>query len=146
MKMSVSVRWMPLLIMGGLLCVLTACRPTGDSESPVGAADSVLPSHSDATATVETEEETIAEASVPVMEPSRRAIASKPRQQAKTEQLYVTGYNAYGRLWGYVTMKGDHGTGVIHDAEENHYNVQCTRHGNELFAVDQNSRQYVLKY
>ncbi|KWW29749.1 MAG: hypothetical protein AUK63_899 [bacterium P3] len=64
----------------------------------------------------------------------------------KSEQLYVTGYNAYGRLWGYVTMNGDQGTGVIHDAEENHYNIRCTRHGDELYAVDQNSRQYVLKY
>ena len=78
--------------------------------------------------------------------PAPRTVA-KPRQKAEqTEQLYVTGYNSYGRLWGYVTMTGDKGTGVIHDAEENHYNVHCTRHGNELFAVDQNSRQYVLKY
>lgn len=72
------------------------------------------------------------------------------KQQVSTtgtaHQVYVTGYNSFGRLWGYVTLKGDKGTGVIHDAEENHYSVQCTRHGDELFAVDQNSRQYVLKF
>ena len=84
------------------------------------------------------------------MKPVSKPVAVKPKVQkaqssGPTRQVYVTGYNSYGRLWGYVTLKGDQGTGEIHDAEENHYNVHCTRHGNELFAVDQNSRQYVLK-
>lgn len=83
-------------------------------------------------------------------EPVAKPVTMKPKKQitqatGPSRQVYVTGYNSFGRLWGYVTMKGDQGTGEIHDAEENHYNVRCTRHGNELFAVDQNSRQYVLK-
>lgn len=84
----------------------------------------------------------------PVAKPAPvKAKTNKPAAKATgpSRQVYVTGYNSYGRLWGYVTLKGDQGTGVIHDAEENHYNIRCTRHGDELFAVDQNSRQYVLK-
>ena len=52
---------------------------------------------------------------------------------------------AQGRVWGHVTMRGDRGTGTIHDWDENTLAVSVTRHGNELFAVDQNSRQYVFK-
>lgn len=65
---------------------------------------------------------------------------------SRNEKLYVTGYTSNGQVWGYVTMKGDRGTGTIHDSEENHFSVTCTRHGDELYAVDHNSRQYVLKY
>ena len=87
-------------------------------------------------------------APTPVAKPAPvKPKANKPAAKATgpSRQVYVTGYNSFGRLWGYVTLKGDQGTGVIHDAEENHYNIRCTRHGDELFAVDQNSRQYVLK-
>ena len=73
--------------------------------------------------------------------PKVRTNAPKP-----SEKLYVTGYDGKGSVWGVVTMQGDKGSGVIHDAEENHYNITCTRHGDELFAIDHNSRQYVLKF
>lgn len=87
--------------------------------------------------------DTVAEAPKPVAKVSQPKAAAPSRTVSR--QVYVTGYNSYGRLWGYVTLQGDKGTGVIHDAEENHYNIHCTRHGDELFAIDQNSRQYVLK-
>jgi len=64
---------------------------------------------------------------------------------AKGEKIYVETYGAQGRVWGYVTMNGDRGTGTIHDWDENTWAVNVTRHGDELFAIDQNSRQYVFK-
>ena len=63
----------------------------------------------------------------------------------KAETIYVETEGAQGRVWGHVTMRGDRGTGTIHDWDENTLSVTVTRHGNELFAVDQNSRQYVFK-
>ena len=63
----------------------------------------------------------------------------------KAETIYVETEGAQGRVWGHVTMRGDRGTGTIHDWDENTLTVNVTRHGNELFAVDQNSRQYVFK-
>lgn len=63
-----------------------------------------------------------------------------------SEKLYVKGYDSKGAVWGYVTMNGNRGKGTIHDAEENHYAVTCERKGDELFAIDQNGRQYVLKF
>ena len=42
-------------------------------------------------------------------------------------------------------MRGDRGSGTIHDWDENTLTVTVTRHGDELFAIDQNSRQYVFK-
>lgn len=71
--------------------------------------------------------------------------AASPKPAAKTETLYVETEGAQGRVWGHVTMHGDRGTGTIHDWDENTLAVTVTRHGNELFAVDQNSRQYVFK-
>ena len=72
---------------------------------------------------------------------------AKPTQKVNktTETIYVETDGAQGRVWGHVTMKGDRGTGTIHDWDENTLAVSVTRHGNELFAVDQNSRQYVFK-
>ena len=63
----------------------------------------------------------------------------------KAETIYVETDGAQGRVWGHVTMKGDRGSGTIHDWDENTLAVTVTRHGNELFAVDQNSRQYVFR-
>lgn len=87
-----------------------------------------------------------------VAEPEQPAKTTVKRQQPKAsgtprkaEQLYVRGYDANGAVWGYVTMRGDRGSGTIHDSEENHFSVTCTRHGNELYAVDHNGRQYVLR-
>lgn len=68
-----------------------------------------------------------------------------PQPKGKTETFYVSSFDEKGDVWGHVTMTGDRGTGVIQDSHENTYTVTCTRHGNELFAVDQNSRQYVFK-
>ncbi len=69
---------------------------------------------------------------------------AQPANQ-KGKKLYVETDGAQGRVWGYVTMNGDRGTGTIHDWDENTWAVSVTRHGNELFAVDQNSRLYVFK-
>lgn len=71
--------------------------------------------------------------------------ATGQRQNGKAETIYVETDGAQGRVWGHVTMRGDRGTGTIHDWDENTLAVSVTRHGNELFAVDQNSRQYVFK-
>lgn len=61
------------------------------------------------------------------------------------KKIYVETDGAQGRVWGYVTLNGDRGTGTIHDWDENTLSVSVVRHGDELFAVDQNSRQYVFK-
>lgn len=81
---------------------------------------------------------TVAKAPAP-----RKAAASKATGKAET--IYVETEGAQGRVWGHVTMRGDRGTGTIHDWDENTLAVSVTRHGNELFAVDQNSRQYVFR-
>lgn len=82
----------------------------------------------------------------PVAQPApRRTVQRANKPAAKGETIYVSSYDQKGPVWGHVTMTGDSGTGVIHDSEENTFSVSCTRHGNELFAIDQNSRQYVFK-
>ena len=73
------------------------------------------------------------------------AKADKPAAKGPAETIYVEADDSRGRVWGHVTMKGDRGTGTIHDEGENTWAVTVTRHGNELYAVDQNSRQYVFK-
>lgn len=135
----------PFFVMAALLTFATGChrQPTPQPDT-VAAVEPAVD-------TVVADVDTVAEPVAPQPEAQPAPVKPKAKkQQAKatgpSRQVYVTGYNSYGRLWGYVTLKGDQGTGVIHDAEENHYNIRCTRHGDELFAVDQNSRQYVLKY
>lgn len=71
--------------------------------------------------------------------------AKRSNAKAEAETIYVETDDSRGRVWGHVTMKGDRGTGTVHDEGENTWAVSVTRHGNELFAVDQNSRQYVFK-
>lgn len=75
--------------------------------------------------------------------------AAKPaapvKKSTQAETIYVETDGAQGRVWGHVTMNGDRGTGTIHDWDENTLTVNVTRHGNELFAIDQNSRLYVFK-
>ena len=71
--------------------------------------------------------------------------ATKASERGKAETIYVETDGAQGRVWGHVTMRGDRGNGTIHDWDENTLTVSVTRHGNELFAVDQNSRQYVFR-
>ncbi|MBQ9418371.1 MAG: hypothetical protein IJU19_07340 [Bacteroidales bacterium] len=70
---------------------------------------------------------------------------AKPKPAAEGKTLYVETEGAQGRVWGHVTMQGDTGSGTIHDWDENTLAVSVVRHGDELFAVDQNSRQYVFK-
>lgn len=88
--------------------------------------------------------------SVEVDEPDDSILeeAPKPKPVSKSvakKTIYVSGYGANGEVWGHVTMTGDKGRGTIHDAEENTLSVTCYRQGNELIAIDQNSRQYVFK-
>ena len=82
----------------------------------------------------------------------KKANAAKKAEAAQRKQdkgpaktIYVETEGAQGRVWGHVTMRGDRGSGTIHDWDENTLTVTVTRHGDELFAVDQNSRQYVFK-
>ena len=74
-----------------------------------------------------------------------KAAAAPAKKKEKGETLYVETDGAQGRVWGHVTMYGDRGTGTIHDWDENTLSVTVTRHGDELFATDQNSRLYVFK-
>ncbi len=76
---------------------------------------------------------------------SNPAAAAKPKTKTAPETIYVETYGAQGKVWGHVTMNGDRGKGTIHDFDENTLSVSVTRHGDELFAIDQNSRQYVFK-
>ena len=76
---------------------------------------------------------------------SKPAAAAKPKTKTAPETIYVETYGAQGKVWGHVTMNGDRGKGTIHDFDENTLSVSVTRHGDELFAIDQNSRQYVFK-
>ena len=78
-------------------------------------------------------------------QPAATATTAKSQKNAQAETIYVETDGAQGRVWGHVTMKGDRGTGTIHDWDENTLTVSVTRHGDELYAVDQNSRQYVFK-
>lgn len=80
--------------------------------------------------------------------PTRNTRNTSPTRNTKNpapETIYVETEGAQGRVWGHVTLRGDRGTGTIHDWDENTLTVSVTRHGNELFAVDQNSRQYVFR-
>lgn len=71
--------------------------------------------------------------------------AKAAKKSGEAETIYVETDDSRGRVWGHVTMKGDRGTGTVHDEGENTWAVSVTRHGDELYAVDQNSRQYVFK-
>jgi len=78
--------------------------------------------------------------------PAKAAVAApKAVGQGKTETIYVESDCLNGRVWGHITMKGDRGSGTVHDEGENTLAVTATRHGNELHAVDQNGRQYVFR-
>lgn len=105
----------------------------------------------------ESQEQVVKEAmdkanATPVTAPAKQTVAKPAATKApavrtsnKVETLYVETDDARGRVWGHVTMRGDRGTGTVHDEGENTWSVTVTRHGNELYAVDQNSRQYVFK-
>ncbi|MBQ9473953.1 MAG: hypothetical protein IJU81_06050 [Bacteroidales bacterium] len=78
-------------------------------------------------------------------EPEAVAEPSQPKPSAKKETIYISGFGANGEVWGSVVMHGNKGKGTIHDAQENTLAITCTRQGNELIAIDQNSRQYIFK-
>ena len=61
------------------------------------------------------------------------------------ETLYISTYGANGKVWGHVTLNGNHGRGTIHDDDENSYTITVTRHGGELHGIDQNGREYVFR-
>lgn len=79
-----------------------------------------------------------------VKETAQSAPAARPVAQ-KRETLYISTHAAQGEVYGSVTMTGNKGRGTIHDEHENTLSISVTRHGNELFGIDQNGRQYVFK-
>ena len=81
----------------------------------------------------------------PAVAKTTTAAAKAPAKKEKGETIYVETDGAQGRVWGHVTMYGDRGNGTIHDWDENTWAVNVTRHGDELYATDQNSRLYVFK-
>ncbi len=136
------------------LTMLPGCKQQGaevDSvQEPSSSADTVeltlAPMETPASEPeVEPAVRTTAKPAATVAKTSAPKKASAPRTSGKAETIYVETEGAQGRVWGHVTMRGDRGTGTIHDWDENTLAVTVTRHGNELFAVDQNSRQYVFK-
>lgn len=76
-------------------------------------------------------------------EPKRKAAASATGGAKET--IYISTYGANGKVWGYVTMTGNTGRGTIHDDNENTLSIRVTRHGGELFGIDQNGREYVFR-
>ena len=132
------------------LMTLAGCR-----HQTKGTADSVALEQEQSQIVVEGFTDTVEIEMVPVEEEPQPVAKAKPspivekgknqRNNGKPETIYVETEGAQGRVWGHVTMKGDRGSGTIHDWDENTLSVTVTRHGNELFAVDQNSRQYVFK-
>lgn len=147
-----------LLAVVVMVCTVVSCNP-GDGRNGVTdtaanavVVESELPSDGEMgplfdgkTEAVQTAEPEVVEEPAQVSKPAPVAKKKKPEPKPKTETIYVSTYDRGGQVWGHITMTGDRGKGTIHDADENHYSVTCTRHGNELFAVDQNSRQYVFK-
>ena len=145
--MKLNYILMPMLAMA----LLASCKQKNE-EPMLPTADTVA---AEVQAEVLPEEEKPVEL-VPVIrdvKPVRQAAASTNTKPAakqapangKAETIYVETDGAQGRVWGHVTMKGDRGTGTIHDWDENTWAVTVTRHGDELYAVDQNSRLYVFK-
>lgn len=143
-----------ILIAAVLMASLCGCKNT-KNEPPVAEPDTVL------AADIEESEETVIAEPEPAApaesyfdrkvkqgggaQPAAATQPARPQKNAQAETIYVETDGAQGRVWGHVTMKGDRGTGTIHDWDENTLTVSVTRHGDELFAVDQNSRQYVFK-
>ena len=121
---------------------LAACHPSAPAPA---AADTAATATEMPQADVLIEEVPAATAAAPRPRKSTTPKANTPKATGKAETIYVETEGAQGRVWGHVTLRGDRGTGTIHDWDENTLAVSVTRHGNELFAVDQNSRQYVFK-
>lgn len=133
------------------LALMAGCKQNAQENAVVGEpmAESVSPVADEPSAPVEL---------VPVIQTAKPAAQTKAKSataqntQGKTPAeaplkgtIYVETDGAQGRVWGHVTMQGDRGTGTIHDWDENTWAVNVTRHGDELYATDQNSRLYVFK-
>lgn len=142
------------LILPLSLCLtLTACKQNTENESSEAKAPAEV--------SEELQDEKVVVDTTPAMAPvvekkaearpaprpkaSAKPAAAPAKPKGKSETIYVETYGAQGKVWGHVTLNGDRGSGTIHDADENTLAVTVTRHGNELFAIDQNSRQYVFK-
>ena len=142
-----------ILIAAALL--MTACKG-GKSEEAAVWSEPVVEEDTVAQTADESAEEPAAVAddyfdkmvAQPKVKPAPKPVARpavKKVEKPTAETIYVETDGAQGRVWGHVTMRGDRGSGTIHDWDENTLTVTVTRHGDELFAVDQNSRQYVFK-
>ena len=136
------------------VALTTACKQRTETagrepEPPVVAEDTVDEmSESEETVAVEPEKKQPKESYFDRKAGSQKpvkATAAAAANKGKAETIYVETDGAQGRVWGHVTMRGDRGTGTIHDWDENTLTVTVIRHGNELYAVDQNSRQYVFR-
>ena len=133
------------------VALMTGCKNPAEPEAPVADTQAIVFEET-------TPDEPAAPVErVPVLQKAKPAKSSTPSKttptgkastaskNTKPETIYVETDGAQGRVWGHVTMNGDRGTGTIHDWDENTWAVNVTRHGDELFAVDQNSRLYVFK-
>lgn len=118
----------------------TVAAPQGESTPMVVTEKINVPPASEQTMTA-----TTAKPKPIAVKPKHAVAPAKSKEKTTPETIYVETYGAQGKVWGHVTMNGDRGAGTIHDYDENTLTVTVTRHGDELFAVDQNSRQYVFK-
>ncbi len=150
-----------IIIAAALL--LAGCKQNATEQAPAKTPDQMNVVFNDFTDTVELEVEPIEtgesyfdqkaktvtkQATTQAQKPAAvktAATAKRTNDKGAAETIYVETDDSRGRVWGHVTMKGDRGTGTVHDEGENTWAVTVTRHGNELYAVDQNSRQYVFK-
>ena len=90
-------------------------------------------------------EETTPETAVSKPEKTTQNRQTAAPSHGGKETLYISTYGANGKVWGHVTMNGRTGRGTIHDDDENTYSITVTRHGGELFGIDQNGREYVFR-
>lgn len=140
-----------IILIAAATLALTACKG-GKTNEPMAWPDETTLDDTTAQAAEEAEaqaedyfDKMVAQpAAKPAPKPANRPAVKKVEKQP-AETIYVETDGAQGRVWGHVTMRGDRGSGTIHDWDENTLTVTVTRHGDELFAVDQNSRQYVFK-
>ena len=142
--MKINYVIIPMLAMATLM----GCKQNPAPEPQ----EAIVPETSASEPAVEPQQEEQPVTLVPVIRDAKPApakttatAAKAPAKKEKGETLYVETYGAQGRVWGHVTMYGDRGTGTIHDWDENTWAVSVTRHGDELYATDQNSRLYVFK-
>ena len=133
------------------VALMTGCKNPAEPEAPVADTQAIVVEETtpdEPAAPVE--RVPVLQKAKPAAKPAKAAPAAATTPKAQTQPplkgtIYVETDGAQGRVWGHVTMNGDRGTGTIHDWDENTWAVNVTRHGDELFAVDQNSRLYVFK-